>query len=384
MRVLNVNSLLSTNLGGGTAQRTRDMSIHLSRAGVDCSILTNNEDLDNPANGIPEEIEVHALQYVSRRFYIPLPTSMKLLTLFRQADIVHLMGHWTPINILAYVLIRFYRKPYVVCPAGALPIFGRSKLFKRFYNKIVGKRIIKNADGCIAVTPDEISHFLSYGVQEEKITIIPNGIDAEVGELADEARFREKYGIQNVPYILYIGRLNSIKGVDLFIDAICKISRKTLGDYHVLVAGRDEGLLEVLKSKVSQNNLTNQIHFIGFIEGSEKRRAFKSAELLVIPSRQEAMSIVVLEAGIVGTPVLITDRCGFDQIDALQCGWVCSASVEGVTEGLRSFFKSNLGNEYGNNLQKFVLENYVWGRVVDKYLIFYKKILDDVGKSIEK
>ena len=78
------------------------------------------------------------------------------------------MSHWTPINILAYVLIRFYRKPYVVCPAGALPIFGRSKLFKRFYNKIVGKRIIKNADGCIAVTPDEISISYHMGFKKKK------------------------------------------------------------------------------------------------------------------------------------------------------------------------------------------------------------------------
>ena len=74
------------------------------------------------------------------------------------------MGHWTILNALVYVICRRTRTPYVVCPAGSLPIFGRSKAIKRLYNWLVGRRIIGDAARCIAISVEEIEHFSDYGV----------------------------------------------------------------------------------------------------------------------------------------------------------------------------------------------------------------------------
>src|SRR5260370_40187832 len=102
------------------------------------------------------------------------------------------MGHWTIINALVYWIARLLNKPYVVCPAGALPVYRRSKLIKRIYNWIVGKKIILNARGHIAITPDEIRHFAEYGVSNTMITVISNGIDPEDFTAQDSGEFREK------------------------------------------------------------------------------------------------------------------------------------------------------------------------------------------------
>ena len=93
-------------------------------------------------------------------------------------------------------------------------------------------------------------------------------------------------------------------------------------------------MLNELRRMVEASDVRNRVHFTGHIGGTEKSEAYRAADFLVIPSRQEAMSIVVLEAGITGTPVLITDQCGFDDVAAVAGGIVVAASVEGLQEGI--------------------------------------------------
>jgi len=377
MRVLNVNSLLATTIGGGTAERTKQMSYYLKQAGVDCGIVTIDAGIDNETTQLLAGVEILALPYIASRFYIPMPFTLRLARMFKDADVVHLMGHWTPINVLAYCLARIYKKPYVVCPAGALRIFGRSRLFKRIYNFFIGRAIVLNADRCIAITYDEVSHFLEYGADPAKIEVIPNGIGSNITSPINEEVFRRKHNLVDVPYILFVGRLNTIKGIDLLIDAICSLPTSDLGDYHFLIAGTNEGLLDSLTTKVVDAGLDRRVHFCGFIGGEEKRQAYYFAELLVIPSRQEAMSIVVLEAGILGTPVLITNRCGFDELAALGCGRVCDATTEGLATGLKEFFESDINVQQGEKLREFVLKNFEWSQLVERYISLYRNIMSE-------
>ena len=77
-----------------------------------------------------------------------------------------------------------------MCPAGALRIFGRSVWFKRFYNIVIGRRMLKNASMSTAVTADEISSFESYGVNKSKIRVVRNGIAESDFLASDGDQFR--------------------------------------------------------------------------------------------------------------------------------------------------------------------------------------------------
>ena len=152
MKILNVNHLLDPVTGGGTAERTFQMSRVLVKAGVNCSILTTNIGLTTERMKALQGVEVIALHCLSKRFYIPRFSYRKIRKLVESVDIVHLMGHWTFLNALVYFIAGRLGKPYVVCPAGALPIYGRSRVFKAIYNYFVGKKIMDNAAGYIAIT----------------------------------------------------------------------------------------------------------------------------------------------------------------------------------------------------------------------------------------
>jgi glycosyltransferase involved in cell wall biosynthesis len=299
----------------------------------------------------------------------------------READVIHLMGHWNILNALVYFAIRKQNKPYVVCPAGALPIFGRSKLFKKIYNLVIGHKIIRNASMCIAVTPDETGSFISYGVNQDKVHVIPNGISDTDFIAEDNKYFRKKFDLGVRPFILFVGRLNLIKGPDLLLKAFCEIKNK-FPDIDLVFVGPDGGMLAELKGIVRNANVDDRVHFLGYLGGADKSRAYHAAEFLAIPSRHEAMSIVVLEAGVSGTPVLLTDQCGFNQVADVGGGWVVPATIKGFRDGLTGVL-SNPGQikVAAEKINKYVVENFTWVIIVQEYWKLYSTLLNGAGNE---
>ena len=377
MKVLNVNMSIDPVNGGGTAERTMMLSRFLGLSGIKCTILTT--DAGTGFKGMIKELHYNNVNIVPlscllRRFYLPKFSMSKIMSLVRDADVVHIMGHWTVINVLVFIAIKIEGKPYAVCPAGTMPVYGRSKLLKILFNFIIGKKIIKNADAHIAISPDEIQHFAQYGVDRNKVTLIPNGVDASSFDVLNNGRFREKHGLVGTPFVLFFGRLNYIKGPDLLLEAFYGI-KEEFNDVHLVFAGPDDGMLNKLQVMAEKYRLEERVHFVGYLGGDERAQAYFDADLLAIPSRQEAMSIVVLEAGITGTPVLITNQCGFDQVDEVGGGIVVDATVNAIQKGLTRLFRdrASLG-EMGFELQKFTNKNYSWDVIGQKYIQLFKSI----------
>lgn len=376
MKILNVNMSLDPILGGGTAERTIRISREMSRNGIKVVVLTTDIGLPSEYKENADGLEIIALPCWVKRFYFPGFSYKFIKDLVKDSDVVHLMGHWTFINALVYYAARQLKKPYVVCPAGALPIYGRSQILKKIYNSVIGKGIIRNARVCIAIAVNEINHFKTYGIDVDKISLIPNGINPGDFNVGGENAFRSKYNLGSYPFVLFLGRLNHIKGPDLLLRAFA-IAQEKLKGYHLVFAGPDGGMLDELKKMAERFFLQDKVHFVGYLGGDNKIAAYRSAELLAIPSRQEAMSIVVLEAGISEKPVLITDQCGFSDIADVNGGIVVAASVESIQKGLVGILQdAKKLNVMGYNLKKYVEGNFTWKIAAEKYLRLYRMILE--------
>jgi glycosyltransferase involved in cell wall biosynthesis len=179
--------------------------------------------------------------------------------------------------------------------------------------------------------------------------------------------------------MLFVGRLNSIKGPDLLLRAFCNV-KDEYSNYHLVFVGPDGGMLSELKDMVIEFSASDRVHFLGYLGGADKSQAYQAADLLVIPSRQEAMSIVVLEAGITGTPVLLTDQCGFNEVASMSGGLVVQASVGELQKGLIEILRDPAKlKSMGTNLKKYTCEHFTWDSVISKYLTLYHQILD--GKN---
>lgn len=365
MKVLHVNMSLDAVTGGGTVERVKQLHKVLLNLGVDSHILT----IDSPENK-DENIsinEVTVLPCLSKRWFIPYPALSTVKKVVAEADVIHLMNHWTLINCWVFYLARKLGKPYIICPAGALSVFGRSKLKKYLYQRLIGRSMVRNASAAIVISLDEITNMKECGLDSQLIHHIPNGVNEGDFSYSDAAFFREASGIGLVPYILFVGRINAIKGPDLLLSAFAKLH--DVLPHHLVFAGPDGGMVEQLKHQLKELNLTSRVHFTGYLGGDLKSSAYHGAALLAVPSRHEAMSIVALEAAISETPVLLTDQCGFSSLDKAGAALEVPASISGLSKGLKKMLVDDCNLEkMGKCGRTFALENYTWFIMAKRFI----------------
>ena len=354
-----VNASLEAVHGGGTAERTYCLAQYLARLGEQVSVLTTDIGGGDRRLAALPGITLIVLHSLMDRFYLPTPAIHRIYRAVRDADVVHLMNHWTAINVLAYWAARLAGRPYVVSPAGALPAFGRSKRIKALYNALAGRAMVRHAARGIAITASEIPQCAEYGLPAGRIAVIPNGVELHDADATTEPDIPVAM-LSDKPYILFLGRLNSIKGPDLLLEAFLAAA-DDFPNVHLALAGPDEGLEESLRAKATHSTAVTRIHFVGAVSGGAKRWLLQNAKLVAIPSRQEAMSIVVLEAGAQGRPVLLTDQCGFPQLAEIGGGAIVPATARAIAGGLRELLMADaqLGG-MGLRLREAIEKRYTW------------------------
>jgi glycosyltransferase involved in cell wall biosynthesis len=371
MRVLLVNMTLDPLTGGGTAARTVQSARALADIGICCRIATTVEGGEDRID--VDGIDVLCLPSIGGRFRVPTAGFSAMRAAAAQADVLVLLNHWTPINVVAYRAARLTRTPYVVSPAGALPIVGRSRAIKHVYNALYGRRIIRDAAAHIAITAEESRQFAPYGVPPDHVVVIPNGIpDLPRG---DASRFRARHRLGSAPLMLCLGRLAFIKGPDLLLQAFARTAAAMPG-WHLVYAGSDDGLGAALLRAAASHPARDRIHFVGHLDADARSDALAACGLVVVPSRLEAMSLVVLEAAAMARPVLATRTCGVPQIAESGGGWVVEPDAESLASGLRTAAASGgASGEMGQAWRTFAAAHYGWPALAARYRELFARVI---------
>jgi glycosyltransferase involved in cell wall biosynthesis len=380
MRILNVIMCLDPIAGGGSVERVYQLSKYLSLAGEDCTILTTKQGWNEQHVRNLGRVKIVALPYLTERFKVPVGLCRWLRRNLSDYEIVHLALNWTMITAITYVYLRAFKRPYIYSAMGWLRIDGRSKFLKRIYRVLFTKPITRHARWCVAVSKREVGDYLNIGVPAARIVLIPNGIGDDAFSIdGNDNAFRTHHGIDSRQLILFIGRLNRIKGADLLIQAFAGIADK-FPNYQLVIAGNASVFLDELKRLARLFNVDQKITFLGPILGAEKRSAYRTAALFVIPSRFDTMTIVALEAAASSTPVLLTKQCDFDELEQAGAGLAVEATVEGLEQGLSEL----LANPHhlramGRRGKEFVLRTYHWNQICAQFIEIFNKSLAGVS-----
>lgn len=379
MNILNVVSVFSAREGGGNAERAFQLSRAVTASPhIRCTVLTLDIGDAKARRNDLGLAELVVVPCVNKRFQIPLIRWGRLRDLVLRADVVHLMGYWSPLGVLTSLMARHLGVPYVICPAGALSLFGRSRSLKRAFNYLVGRRQLSHATGWIAVTASELPDFSSYGVDPKAVAIIPNGVEEPEPVFTSQPRSCVLSNTNSLPsqFVLFMGRLNLIKGPDLLLEAFGKISRE-FPDVDLLFAGPDEGMQSVLMRRATELGINVRVRFIGFVTGNRKIALYRSALLLVVPSRSEAMSIVAVEAGICGLPVLMTDQCGLNDIREIEPCLIVPANPDALAAGLRHALEDpECTRLWGLDWQAMVRKRFLWADISRQFLDYLRTLLN--------
>ncbi len=216
-----------------------------------------------------------------------------------------------------------------------------------------------------------------FGLPYEKINVIPNGVNLNLfNDVQKDYDFRRKFAMDNEKIILFIGRLVYEKGIQTLISAMPKI----LANYHdskLIIAGKG-GMLDELKAQVNSLGLGNKVYFTGHLASKDVQKMYKCADISVFPSTYEPFGIVALEAMLSGTPVVVSDIGGLNEI--VDHGINGMKSYAGNPNSLADsilslLFDPKLCDTVTQNAKAKVKAEYNWTKIADNTHLAYEKAI---------
>ena len=306
---------------GGPVRGTYLVSKELAKRGHEVTIYTTDaSDLTARLNTeSPKQIdgmEVYYFRNVSMKHikWLKLFVTPELISRARNEiqkfDAIHLREYTTFQNIVIHHYAVKRKVSYVLQAHGSLPSnIGEKQGLKRIYDMLFGYRILKDAAKTVVLNKAEADQHRERGVPEEKMAVIPNGIDlSEYSSLPPKERIKERFRIpRNKKIILCLGRLHKIKGIDFLLKAQAKLSKEIGSDAILVIAGSDDGYLPEIRSLISNLGLDNEVLLTGPLYGMNKLEAYAGSEVVVLPSRYEAFPNTILEAYACSRPVIASN-----------------------------------------------------------------------------
>ncbi len=184
------------------------------------------------------------------------------------------------------------------------------------------------------------------------------GIGINVPHDVSPQRFRQKYGIEG-EFVLYLGRMHESKNVPELVDYLVRFRQ-----------GRDAPLKLLLlgKSHLDLPEHPDVVH-LGFVSEQDKFDALKAAEVVLMPSRYESLSMLALEAWLMERPLLANGRCAVLKYQCRQSnGGLYYTAYDEFESGLTRLLASPaLRQQLGRQGRRFVQANYSWEIIIAKY-----------------
>ncbi len=214
-----------------------------------------------------------------------------------------------------------------------------------------------------------------YNIPDWKVDVIPNGIHPEEFCMdVDAGAVKMEYGIHPLaPLIFFAGRFVYQKGPDLLIDAIPHML-KHRWDLKFMFAG-DGDMRSYLERKAAEMNLP--VRFLGYLPDREFVRLLNSADIVVIPSRNEPFGLVLLEAWSARRCVVATDVGGLSEnIDNFYDGIKVYPTPESIAWGVNYVVDdAELVKLLGERGRSKVDRKFRWSVVAREMLNVYRKVV---------
>lgn len=302
-----------------------------------------------------------------------------------ESDLIHAHGYgFFPTDLSAWVC-KIRKKPLIITLHGFHPdylafkknITAIQEMHLMPYFKVIAQRSLTIADAIIALTPHEKDILRTYyHVPEEKITIIPNGIDFQSYlRTHNKTVFKKRFNLkENI--ILFVGAIRQEKGLLYLLHAIPSILKEFPQTSFVLI-GKDWGFKKTLLREGKRIGVATSMHFLGTVKTSLLREALGCCDVFVNPSAYESFGISLLEAMASGKPTVATNVGGIPYI--VRNGKTGIIVKHSDPEGLAKAIKELLGNselrtqmgEKGLQLAR----SYDWGEIVLQIEQLYNKVL---------
>jgi glycosyltransferase involved in cell wall biosynthesis len=379
---------------GGTIFSSHNLNKALVRRGVDLTVYTTHVGLEVKVAVDTETIVdgVKVRYFGFNKFFesfgptgwqFSMPLTHALNENVKDFDIVYIVSVWNYPTTIAAQICRRIGKPYIMSPHGVLyPYTMRKKSWKKWlYYHLFIKTNLRSASAVHYTTKDEARQCHPFLGLNNRPVVVPNGIDLqEFSALPPKGDLVKRFPVlRDKKVVLFLGRINWKKGLDILISAFARIARENT-DVHLLIVGNDEeGYRKKVEQWISGSGITDKVTFAGSLGGADRLRAYSGSDIFVLPSYSENFGMTVVEAMACGLPVVISDQVGlYEEVKDSGSGIVVKTDADDVYRGIMEL----LGNA---GAMKMCAEN---GKKLVKEFYDVEKVasamIDEFQKEIKK
>ena len=358
---------------GGTRSYVMDLIRFLSEQGIKTTLIGvsyNKKEMpsESPFTFVPV---VKGKKISSYKFLLNLFLKAPSLNI-PQSSIIHTQR---PDDLLPFVL--FYKNNPKVCTLHGIPhsaiYFKKGHIIGKIY-ELIERFVLERTDTVLAVNEKTKQFYTGlYPQIKDKITIIPVGIDTKMFKPVNRYETRKKYHLnENEKIILYVGRLNAEKGLDLLLKSFKTIKNEFTYCKLLLVGdGQEKANLKKIKKDLNLGDII----FMDVLEHEKIPEIINCADVFALCSYYEGMPTVVLEALACGVPVVSTDVGDVHKVvrDG-ETGYIVRTRSE---EELSAKLIKALSNSdrFKENCIK-TAQQYSWDKIAKKIVGVYNELLE--------
>jgi D-inositol-3-phosphate glycosyltransferase len=385
---------------GGMNVYVRELSRHLGQRGIGVDIYTRRQDpcLPTVVEFTPHVRVVHLnagppRPYTKHRVWHHLPEFVEAVQDFMgrhemRYDVLH--SHYWLSGWVALELKRLLDVP-VVHMSHTLG-YPKNAAAQQAWEQEPLRRlrvehdVLKRSDALIAESPASKQYTVQeYGVEPTKVHVIPGGVDTAVFRPQDRGRARAELALAaEAPLLLFVGRLQPLKGIDTFLQA-ARIVRQQHPHLQGLIIGGgvdaqdDHEVQELrrLQALVGRLGLRRHVHFIKAQPQQRLAQYYAAADVFVMPSHYESFGMVVLEAMACGTPVVASRVGGLTStvVSGYTGFLVPGGNWQAFAEAISHLLKAPALREACGQASVRRAQAFTWPRIVERTVQLYERLL---------
>ena len=240
--------------------------------------------------------------------------------------------------------------------------------------------IARAAASVVVWTDDEKEAVVNYcGVDSDNVSVIPPGVDLSRFHPMSQRQSRDYLGYGPEKNILFVGRLEPLKGIDNLFRAVASL--ENLKSITLSVVGGDGNSQEKirLEALVKKMRLNQTVHFLGPIPQEELPIHYNAADVCVLPSYYESFGLAALEAAACGKPVVASEVGGLPAIvnDGVTGYLVPPKRMDVIAERLCELLEDDLLRVHMGTAARIHAESLGWDSSADSLLRCFRELVPD-------
>jgi len=386
MRILQVIASLAPRYGG-PPKACFELSRELARRGHDLAIYTTTIDGDGDLTvPLAEPQRIEGVQIRSfpvqwpRGYVFSPPLARALKVAIPQYDLVHIHSLYLFSSLAAAHYCQRFGVPYLVQPHGSLDpyLYRRHRGRKRIYEFLVERRNLNRAAAIHFATEEERELTRPLRLEAPGI-VAPVGLNlAEYGDAVPGAFAKAWPQTRGRSLILFLGRLNFKKGLDLLARAFGQVARQR-DDVGLVLAGPDDGGHGAsVRRWLATEGVLDKTTFTEMLLGAEKLSAFRAADVFVLPSYSENFGISVIEAMACEVPVVVSNKVNiWREVIEARAGLVVDCDAGALGDALVTLLGDPARRKaMGRQGRRLVEARFTWEAVGERMTGAYRQIVE--------